>query len=77
MSGTAGRIEAEATVSWSGWGGEVTSASGKLKAQTATQVELGGPGDKPVVGDWNDDGKDDPGVYHPGAATNRVAKRAG
>ncbi len=39
--------------------------------------ELGGAGDKPVVGDWNDDGTDDPGIYHPGAATNRVAKRAG
>ena len=39
--------------------------------------ELGGAGDKPVVGDWNDDGTDDPGVYHPGPAANRVAKRAG
>ena len=39
-----GRIEAEATVSWAGWGGEVTGASGRLKAATATQVELGGPG---------------------------------
>ena len=40
----AGRIEAEATVSWSGWGGEVTGGSGKLRAATATQIELGGPG---------------------------------
>ena len=40
----AGRIEAEATVSWSGWGGEVTGGSGKLRAPTATQSELGGPG---------------------------------
>ncbi|HZT20282.1 MAG TPA: OsmC family protein [Dongiaceae bacterium] len=40
-----GRIEAHATVSWSGWGGEVEGGSGKLKARTATQVELGGPGD--------------------------------
>jgi osmotically inducible protein OsmC len=40
----AGRIEAEATVSWAGWGGEVTGGSGKLHALTATQVELGGPG---------------------------------
>jgi organic hydroperoxide reductase OsmC/OhrA len=40
----AGRIEAEATVSWSGWGGQVTGGSGKLRAATATQVELGGPG---------------------------------
>lgn len=40
----AGRIEAAATVSWRGWGGEVSGESGKLKAQTATQVELGGPG---------------------------------
>ncbi len=45
MSGAgAGQIEAEATVSWAGWGGEVTGGSGKLHAQTATQVELGGPG---------------------------------
>jgi osmotically inducible protein OsmC len=42
--GGAGRIEAAATVSWRGWGGEVTGGSGKLKAPTATQVELGGPG---------------------------------
>ena len=28
--------------------------------------ELGGAGDKPVVGDWNDDGMDDPGVFTPG-----------
>src|SRR5262249_19111661 len=42
--GGAGRIEAAATVSWRGWGGEVTGESGKLKARTATQVELGGPG---------------------------------
>ncbi|HXQ41145.1 MAG TPA: OsmC family protein [Candidatus Udaeobacter sp.] len=39
-----GRIEAEATVSWAGWGGRVEGASGRLSAQTATQVELGGPG---------------------------------
>ena len=44
MSGGSGKIEAEATVAWAGWGGEVTGASGKLKAETATQVELGGPG---------------------------------
>ena len=40
----AGRIEAAATVSWRGWGGEVTGGSGVLKVATATQVELGGPG---------------------------------
>ena len=39
-----GRIEADAMVSWSGWGGEVEGGSGVLKAHTATQVELGGPG---------------------------------
>jgi organic hydroperoxide reductase OsmC/OhrA len=39
-----GRIEAEATVSWAGWGGRVEGASGRLSAHTATQVELGGPG---------------------------------
>jgi organic hydroperoxide reductase OsmC/OhrA len=39
-----GRIEAHATVSWSGWGGDVEGGSGALKARTATQVELGGPG---------------------------------
>ena len=40
----AGKIEAAATVSWRGWGGEVTGGSGVLKVATATQVELGGPG---------------------------------
>jgi organic hydroperoxide reductase OsmC/OhrA len=45
MSGTGtGDVEAEATVSWAGWSGEVRGASGKLNAHTATQVELGGPG---------------------------------
>ena len=39
-----GRIEAEATIAWSGWGGTVEGASGRLHAPTATQVELGGPG---------------------------------
>jgi osmotically inducible protein OsmC len=43
-SGTRGKIEAEATVSWAGWGGRVEGASGLLNAHTATQVELGGPG---------------------------------
>ena len=27
--------------------------------------ELGGAGDQPVVGDWNGDGTDEPGVYQP------------
>jgi lipoyl-dependent peroxiredoxin len=45
MSGTgAGFVEAEATVSWVDWSGEVRGASGKLNAPTATQVEFGGPG---------------------------------
>ena len=39
--------------------------------------ELGGAGDVPVVGDWNDDGTDDPGVYQPGAAMDRLTRRAG
>ncbi len=43
-AGTKGRIQAEATVSWAGWGGRVEGASGLLSAHTATQVELGGPG---------------------------------
>jgi osmotically inducible protein OsmC len=37
-------IEANASVSWTGWGGKVTGGSGALSADTATQVELGGPG---------------------------------
>lgn len=41
---TTGRIEAEATVCWSGWCGQVRGAGGKPSAPTATQVELGGPG---------------------------------
>ena len=44
MADSKGRIEAEATVSWAGWGGRVEGASGRLSAHTATQVELGGPG---------------------------------
>ena len=40
----AGRIEAEATIAWSDLGGTVEGASGRLHAPTATQVELGGPG---------------------------------
>jgi lipoyl-dependent peroxiredoxin len=44
-AGGFGKIEAEATVSWSGWGGQVEGGSGKLHAATATQVELGGPGE--------------------------------
>jgi len=43
-AGSTGKIEAEATVSWAGWGGTVEGASGRLSAHTATQVELGGPG---------------------------------
>src|SRR4051794_5425330 len=43
-TGGAGQIDAEATISWSGWGGTVEGGSGRLHAQTATQVELGGPG---------------------------------
>ena len=30
--------------------------------------ELGGASDQPVVGDWDGDGTDDPGVYHDGVA---------
>jgi organic hydroperoxide reductase OsmC/OhrA len=37
-------IEANARVSWVGWGGKVTGESGAFSAHTATQVELGGPG---------------------------------
>ena len=37
-------IEANASVSWRGWSGKVTGGSGALGADTATQVELGGPG---------------------------------
>jgi lipoyl-dependent peroxiredoxin len=42
--GRTGTIDAEATVSWTGWGGEVLGGSGVLSVPTATQVELGGPG---------------------------------
>src|SRR6185369_17412907 len=40
-----GAIEASARVMWAGWGGEVSGNSGMLNAPTATQVELGGPGE--------------------------------
>jgi Ohr subfamily peroxiredoxin len=38
------RYDARATVDWEGFGGRVASASGMLAADTAAQVELGGPG---------------------------------
>jgi osmotically inducible protein OsmC len=44
IPGSSGQIDAEATISWSGWGGTVEGGSGRLHAPTATQVELGGPG---------------------------------
>src|SRR6476661_4033910 len=39
-----GELEATATVRWKGFGGTVEGATGALKAPTATQAELGGPG---------------------------------
>ena len=39
-----GQLEATAVVRWQGFGGTVEGASGKLRASTATQAELGGPG---------------------------------
>jgi hypothetical protein len=39
--------------------------------------ELGGANDHPVVGDWNDDGRDDPGIYQPHQPADRMARRAG
>src|SRR5437867_4210636 len=39
-----GQLEATAVVRWKGFGGTVEGATGKLRAETATQTELGGPG---------------------------------
>ena len=39
-----GQLEATALVRWKGFGGTVEGASGRLRAPTATQAELGGPG---------------------------------
>jgi len=39
-----GHLEASATIRWKGFGGTVEGKSGKLRAPTATQTELGGPG---------------------------------
>ena len=39
-----GQLEASALVRWKGFGGTVEGASGTLRAPTATQTELGGPG---------------------------------
>ena len=39
-----GQLEATAVVRWKGFGGTVEGATGKLRAPTATQSELGGPG---------------------------------
>ena len=38
-----GQLEATAVVRWKGFGGTVEGATGKLRAPTATQTELGGP----------------------------------
>src|ERR687886_2961195 len=40
-----GHLEATATVRWSGHVGSVEGESGALRADTATQAELGGPGE--------------------------------
>jgi lipoyl-dependent peroxiredoxin len=40
-----GRLQARATVGWSGYRGEVSGDSGALRAPTSTQSELGGPGE--------------------------------
>src|SRR5215470_276051 len=40
-----GELQARATVSWSGYRGEVRGTSGALAAPTSTQAELGGPGE--------------------------------
>ena len=40
-----GRLQARAQVDWSGYRGEVSGASGALRAPTSTQAELGGPGE--------------------------------
>ena len=39
-----GHLEASATIRWKGYEGTVEGKSGKLRAPTATQTELGGPG---------------------------------
>ena len=36
-------------------------------------LHLGGAGDKPVVGDWDGDGRADPGVYSEAAPAARTA----
>src|SRR6266550_6767629 len=40
-----GQLEATAVVRWTGFGGTVEGATGVLRVPTATQTELGGPGD--------------------------------
>src|SRR5439155_8194259 len=40
-----GQLEASALVRWKGFGGTVEGASGTFRAPTATQTELGGPGE--------------------------------
>jgi hypothetical protein len=39
--------------------------------------DLGGPNDVPVVGDWNGDGVDEPGIYHAGPVANVAAAPGG
>jgi hypothetical protein len=53
-----------------------TNRNRELDAQDKV-FELGGAQDQPVVGDWNDDGVDDPGVFQPAAGGDRLTRRAG
>ena len=39
-----------------------TNGNGVIDAEDQV-FQLGGPGDQPVVGDWNGDGTSEPGVY--------------
>lgn len=46
-----------------------TDGSGTFSLASGDQrFQLGGPGDLPVVGDWNDDGRDEIGIFRPSNA---------
>ena len=47
----------------------IIDTNGNRQIDAADQVlEFGGPGDQPVVGDFNGDGTDEPALYHDGVA---------
>ena len=53
-----------------------TNGNGKIDDQDAV-IQLGQPGDVPVVGDWDGDGREEVGVYRDGEIATHTARKAG